>query len=164
MSYGSGQRRMSVALIVVVDDSITNRTIFSRLARSIADDAFVQSFSDPQAMLAWAGEHSPDLIVTDYKMPGMDGAEFVGRLRGLPLTRDVPIIVITAYEDREFRIRALNAGATDFLRTPVDHQEFVTRSRNLLKLGQQQKLLQLHAQGLEREPRPYVKAARACSR
>lgn len=151
MSYGSGQRRMSVALIVVVDDSITNRTIFSRLARSIADDAFVQSFSDPQAMLAWAGEHSPDLIVTDYKMPGMDGAEFVGRLRGLPLTRDVPIIVITAYEDREFRIRALNAGATDFLRTPVDHQEFVTRSRNLLKLGQQQKLLQLHAQGLERE-------------
>jgi len=151
MSYGSGQRRMSVALIVVVDDSITNRTIFSRLARSIADDAFVQSFSDPQAMLAWAGEHSPDLIVTDYKMPGMDGAEFVGRLRGLPLTRDVPIIVITAYEDREFRIRALDSGATDFLRTPVDHQEFVTRSRNLLKLGQQQKLLQLHAQGLERE-------------
>lgn len=142
---------MSVALIVVVDDSITNRTIFSRLARSIADDAFVQSFSDPQAMLAWAGEHSPDLIVTDYKMPGMDGAEFVGRLRGLPLTRDVPIIVITAYEDREFRIRALDSGATDFLRTPVDHQEFVTRSRNLLKLGQQQKLLQLHAQGLERE-------------
>jgi len=142
---------MSVALIVVVDDSITNRTIFSRLARSIADDAFVQSFSDPQAMLAWAGEHSPDLIVTDYKMPGMDGAEFVGRLRGLPLTRDVPIIVITAYEDREFRIRALDSGATDFLLSPVDHQEFVTRSRNLLKLGQQQKLLQSHAQGLERE-------------
>lgn len=142
---------MSVALIVVVDDSITNRTIFSRLARSIADDASVQSFSDPQAMLAWAGEHSPDLIITDYKMPGMDGAEFVGGLRRLPLTLDVPIIVITAYEDREFRLRALDAGATDFLLSPVDHHEFVTRGRNLLHLGQQQRLVRMHAQGLERE-------------
>ena len=140
-----------MALIVVVDDSITNRTIFSRLARSIADDASVESFSDPQAMLVWAGGNSPDLIITDYKMPGMDGAEFVYGLRRLPLTLDVPIIVITAYEDREFRLRALEAGATDFLLSPVDHHEFVTRGRNLLHLGQQQRLVRMHAQGLERE-------------
>ena len=142
---------MSPAVIVVVDDSITNRSIFSRLSRSIADAASVQSFSDPQTMLAWAGGNSPDLIITDYKMPGLDGAEFVARLRTLPLTRDVPIMVITAYEDREFRLRALEAGATDFLLSPVDHHEFVTRGRNLLHLGQQQRLVRMHAQGLERE-------------
>ena len=140
-----------MALIVVVDDSITNRSIFSQLARSIADDATVQSFSDPLAMLAWAAEKSPDLIITDYKMPSLDGAEFVGLLRTLPLTLYVPIIVITAYEDRAFRLRALDAGATDFLLSPVDHQEFVTRGRNLLHLGQQQRLVRMHAQGLERE-------------
>ena len=140
-----------MAVIVVVDDSSTNRAIFSRLASSISSDSSVLSFGDPQEMLAWADGNAPDLIITDYNMPELDGAEFVKRLRRLPSTKDVPVIVITAYEDREFRLKALDAGATDFLLSPVDHQEFVTRSRNLLHLGQQQRLVRTHAQGLERE-------------
>ncbi len=144
-------RGQHVTLIVVVDDSVTNRKIFTRLAGGIAGDATVTAFCDPEAMLAWLPAHSPDLVITDYKMPGMDGAEFVQRLRRLPASRDVPVVVITAYEDREFRLRALDAGATDFLQSPVDHQEFLTRSRNLLKLGQQQKLIRCRAEDLERE-------------
>lgn len=140
-----------MALIVVVDDRVTNRVIFSRLAASIGDGVVVEAFNDPAAVLAWIGSHSPDLIITDYKMPGLDGAEFVRRLRQLPAGADVPVIVITAYEDREFRLRALEAGATDFLQSPVDHQEFVTRSRNLLSLGQQQKLVRCRAENLQRE-------------
>ena len=140
-----------MALIVVVDDRNTNRLIFSRLAASIKEGAVVEAFSDPAMMLEWIKSHAPDLVITDYKMPGMDGAEFIRRLRALPEGVDVPVIVITAYEDRDFRLRALDAGATDFLQSPVDHQEFVTRGRNLLNLGQQQKLIRDRAEGLKRE-------------
>ena len=140
-----------MTLIVVVDDRVTNRNIFSRLAASIKAGAAVQAFSDPFEVLSWVEVNSPDLIITDYKMPGLDGAEFVRRLRKLPLNADVPVIVITAYEDREFRLRALEAGATDFLQSPVDHQEFVTRGRNILKLGQQQKVIRSRADELQRE-------------
>ncbi len=144
-------------LIIVVDDRNTNRLIFSRLAASIQAGASVEAFSDPAQMLAWivGGDAPhlvvPDLVITDYKMPGMDGAEFIRRLRALPQGADVPVIVITAYEDRDFRLRALDAGATDFLQSPVDHQEFVTRGRNLLNLGQQQKLIRGRAEDLARE-------------
>jgi diguanylate cyclase (GGDEF)-like protein/PAS domain S-box-containing protein len=137
--------------IVVVDDNKTNRMIFSRLAASIREDAHVEVFGDPNSVLEWVETKSPDLIITDYKMPGMDGADFIRTLRALPFGADVPVIVITAYDDREFRLRALDAGATDFLQSPVDHQEFITRGRNLLNLGQQQKLARGRAENLQRE-------------
>ena len=140
-----------MTLIVVVDDRATNRAIFSRLASSIASGAAITAFSDPFAVLDWLKEQTPDLIITDYKMPGIDGAEFVRRIRAPEFGPDVPVIVITAYDDREFRLRALEAGATDFLRTPVDHQEFVTRGRNILRLGQQQRIIRSRANELQRE-------------
>ena len=68
-------------------------------------------------------------------MPKLDGAEFVRQFRKLPLCFDVPVVVVTVYEDRDFRYQALEAGATDFLISPVDHHEFRTRVRNLLTLA-----------------------------
>jgi CheY-like chemotaxis protein len=82
-----------------------------------------------------AGAQPRRLVITDYKMPGMDGAEFTRRFRAMPNNRHVPLVVITAYDDRSFRLRALDAGATDFLQSPVDHFEIVVRARNLLALG-----------------------------
>src|SRR5580704_14680701 len=130
-----------MSLIVILDDRVTNRKIFSRLAASIAEDVTVSAFGDPAAALEWLNHNTPDLIVTDYKMPHMDGAEFIRRFRALSGSAEIPVIVITVYEERSFRLRALEAGATDFLLSPVDHQEFVTRARNLLKLRQHQLLL-----------------------
>ena len=63
----------------------------------------------------------------------------------------MPVVVITVYDERNFRMSALEAGATDFLHSPVDHSEFVTRARNLLKLRKQQLLLESRAYTLERE-------------
>jgi len=137
--------------IVVVDDRVTNLAIFSKLAASIREGAEVATFSDPAAALSWIDGHPADLVITDYKMPGMNGAEFIRRLRSVPVGADVPVIVLTAYEDREFRLRALEAGATDFLQTPVDHQEFVTRGRNVLRLGEQQGLTRSRADMLQRD-------------
>jgi response regulator RpfG family c-di-GMP phosphodiesterase len=82
-------------------------------------------------------------------MPNLDGAEFVESMRRLPTCVDVPVIVVTAYEDKGFRYNALNAGATDFLLSPVDHEEFRARARNLLTLRYQQSLLKRRALQLQ---------------
>ena len=65
--------------------------------------------------------------------------------------REAPALVITAYDDRDFRVAALEAGATDFLRSPVDPHEFRTRVRNLLRLGAQQRMLRREADTLAQE-------------
>ena len=93
--------------IVILDDRETNRKIFSKLAASIEPGVTVHSFGDPVELLAWLKHNTPDLIVTDFKMPTMDGAEFICRLRAQPECGEIPVIVITVYEEREFRLRAM---------------------------------------------------------
>jgi two-component system cell cycle sensor histidine kinase PleC len=109
----------------------------------------VRTFSNPRLALAAMVEEPPDLIITDFKMPDLDGAEFIRRFKTQDTAADVPVIVITAYEDKDLRYRALEAGATDYLLSPVDHHEFRARSRNLLTLRRQQKLLKERALSLE---------------
>ena len=140
-----------MSTIVIIDDRVTNRRILSELASTIEDDAKVESFEDPLSALEWVEANTPDLVITDYKMPKIDGAEFVRRFRHLPFCFDVPVIVITIYEDREFRYQALEAGATDFLLSPVDHHEFRARSRNLLALRKQQQIIKTRAYSLEQK-------------
>ncbi len=138
-------------LVMILDDRVTNRNIFAKLAASIAEDVRVETYGDPVAALARVAHPVPDLVITDYKMPHMNGAEFTRRFRGLPGCEDVPVIAITVYEERSFRLAALEAGATDFLLSPVDHAEFVTRARNLLRLREQALIIKSRANTLERE-------------
>ncbi|MFO1167422.1 MAG: EAL domain-containing protein [Rhodoblastus sp.] len=140
-----------MALVAIVDDRVTNRNIFSKLAASIAPDIQVHSFGNPREALDWLAENPVDLVITDYKMPEMNGADFVRALRMLKGASDIPVVVITVYEERSFRLRALEAGATDFLNSPVDHHEFITRTRNLLALRRHQKLLAERADTLAQE-------------
>lgn len=141
----------AMPFIAILDDQVTNRKIFARLAESIAADIEVATYPDPVEALEALAQRTPDLVITDFKMPFMDGAEFIRNFRLLPGAEDVPVVVLTVYEERSFRIRALECGATDFLQSPVDHQEFVTRARNLLKLRRQQLLLAARAHHLSEE-------------
>jgi len=136
-------------IIAVVDDRVTNRNVLAKLASSLSDDIAVRAFADPQSALDWAADNTPDMVITDYKMPKLDGAEFVRQFRKQPHCFDVPVIVVTVYEDRDFRYQALEAGATDFLISPVDHHEFRTRVRNLLTLRRQQEIIRKRALTLE---------------
>ena len=139
-----------MAKVVVIDDRVTNRNILTRLALSVEEGLQVQSYSSPiDALAKLHSGQKADLIITDYNMPEMDGATFIETLRESADYADVPIIVITVYEDRDFCYRALEAGATDFLLSPVDHLEFRARARNLLTMRRQQCLLQDRAQELE---------------
>ena len=142
-----------MSVIVVIDDRTTNRRILSQLSVSLEETTLVKDFENPVKALAWIEDNTPDLVVTDFKMPEMDGAEFVRRFRELPLCFDVPVIVVTAFQDRAFRYRALGAGATDFLLSPIDHREFRVRAHNLLTLHEHQKINQQRAAELEQKLR-----------
>jgi len=136
--------------ILIVDDSATNRRIYARLARKLDLEVSVCAFGHPQEAIGWLAQNSADLIVTDYKMPDMTGDRLVAHVRSDPVDPNIPIIVITAYSDRDYRVASLEAGATDFLLSPVDHVEFVTRARNLLKLRAHQQMVIQRANMLER--------------
>ena len=140
-----------MALVVIVDDQAINLKILSRFARAVSADVIVHTFESPLEALELIARQPPDLIVTDFVMPTMSGEDFIVRCRQMPNARDVPIIAVTAYEDREYRYRALNAGASDFLLSPFDGQEFCTRARNLLALRHYQMSLKSRATLLESE-------------
>jgi CheY-like chemotaxis protein len=140
-----------MSLILILDDRGTNRKILAQLAVSVEPSAEVVTFGNPLLALAWMDGHRPDLVISDYRMPHLDGAEVAGRIRSKATGADVPIIVVTAYNDPVFRLRALEAGATDFLISPVDHAEFRTRVRNLLALRQHQLQARRQVQALARD-------------
>lgn len=137
--------------IVVVDDRLSNRNILLKLSRSVESEAVTESFEDANQALEWIEEHASevDLVITDFKMPGLSGAEFVRACHTRVPGFDAPVVVVTAYEDRKFRYEALEAGAADFLLSPIDPREFHTRIRHLLTLRKQQRLIKSRASSLE---------------
>ena len=133
--------------ILILDDQFTSRKILEQLVLTLSEHIEAKSFADPVLALEWTGTHQPDLVLTDYKMPNMDGVEFTRRFR--KLHADVPLVVVTALEDKEIRYQALEAGATDFLTKPIDHTECRARCRNLLLLSHHQRLIKDRAHLLE---------------
>ena len=136
--------------IIVVDDSPTTLEICKRTLRKI-ESVDVLGFPSANVALPWACEHKPDLIVVDYRMPEMDGLEFIERFRKSCADHTIPIIVLTASNDAEVRHRALQIGATDFVKKPSDPIEFVARARNLLRLRKSEKHLAEQTDVLERQ-------------
>jgi two-component system response regulator RpfG len=137
------------ARVVIVDDRSTARSLLEGLARSLEPGVIVASFADPVDALEQMRLETPDLIITDYRMPGMDGIEFTRRIRAERRLADVPLVIVTVVEDRQIRYQALENGATDFLTRPIDPQECRARCINLLALRRNQKMVSDRAQWLE---------------
>lgn len=137
------------ARVVIVDDRNTARNLLEGLARTLEPGVVVDSFADPLDALAHMQRVTPDLIISDYRMPGMDGIEFTRRVRAERCLAEIPLIIVTVVEDRQIRYQALENGATDFLTRPIDPQEYRARCLNLLALRRSQKILANRAQWLE---------------
>jgi two-component system, response regulator RpfG len=137
--------------VLVIDDQSTGRVILEEIIRGVDSNIQVQTFADPLAAIEWAKTHPVDLVLTDYKMPQLDGVETIRRIRGIYSCMDVPIVVVTVLEDREVRYKALEAGATDFLTKPVDQYECRARCRNLLTMRRQQIVIKDRARLLEQQ-------------
>ena len=134
-------------LILVVDDEETNRRLLKVL---LAVEGYrVATADDGMQALASATAEPPDLVLLDVMMPGMDGCDVAERLKADTRTKRAPIIMVTALDDRESKLRCLMAGAEDFLSKPVDRAELSVRVRNLLKLKEYGDFLAEHNRILE---------------
>jgi signal transduction histidine kinase len=115
-------------ILVVEDNTDMNRFVCSSLS---GEFQVASAFDGPQA-LARLELLTPDLIVTDFMMPRMSGDEFVHALRSNPALRDIPVLVLTARDDAELRVRVLSDGVQDWLTKPFTVPELVVRARNLI--------------------------------
>lgn len=119
------------ARILIVDD---DRDTGDALARVLRLNGFanVAAIGDPQAVPALHRVHHYDLIVLDIGMPGMDGFAVLEALKEFERDGYVPVVALTG--EPGHRLRALHEGARDFMRKPVDPEEFLLRVRNLVEL------------------------------
>lgn len=123
--------------ILIVDDNRTYLMVLRGIVNNIGDhEIFV--FANPLEALDAAATTEFDLVLVDYLMPEMDGVAFIRALRRLPIGCDQPIVMVTTNEQRDTRIAALDAGATDFLRKPIEPVELRARVQNLLNLREAQ--------------------------
>jgi PAS domain S-box-containing protein len=118
--------------ILIVDDERHNRQLFEVM---LAPEGFrLLTAASGKEALAIVDQHHPDVILLDVMMPETDGYRVADAIKGNPATKNIPIIMITALDNREARIQALSAGAEDFLTKPVDRAELCMRVRNLSRL------------------------------
>jgi putative two-component system response regulator len=118
------------------------------------------TFTRPAEGLDWCTAYDPDLVIVDYRMPEMNGVEFAQRFRSLSGKSEIPVVMVTGYDERELRHRALAMGINDFLTKPVDPIELTARLRNMLALRLSQKNLAQRAQLLAEEAAKNARAAR----
>jgi len=140
------------ARVLVVDDIQTNRRLLE--ARLSAEYFEVLQAADGHECLALARSHEPDIILLDVMMPGIDGFETCRRLKADPVTRHIPVVMITALDQRADRIAGLEAGADDFLTKPVDDVALFARVRSLLRLKVVMDELRLRHREREAEGEP----------
>lgn len=119
-------------LLMLVDDEPMNLEI---LAGYLTDEGYrIKKFQEGTAAVAYAREEPPDLVLLDIMMPGMSGYEVCEELRQIPETRTVPVIILSALDRPEHKVRAFELGARDYVTKPLQKTEVLARVRNHLQL------------------------------
>ena len=135
------------ARILVVDDEERNRRLL--VAMLEAEGYTALEAAEGRQALELARQSLPDLVLLDIMMPGMDGYEVARALKADAATKSVPVVMVTALDDRDSRLRGLEAGAEEFVTKPVERNELRIRVRNLLRLKEFSDFLADHNRILE---------------
>ncbi|MCF4969021.1 ATP-binding response regulator [Nostoc sp. CMAA1605] len=119
-------------VILIVDDTPINLEILFDVLANAGYTVLVAE--DGESALARAEYASPDLILLDILMPGIDGFETCHRLKNNELTKDIPVIFMTALSEIGEKVKGLNLGAVDYITKPLQHEEVLARVKIHLKL------------------------------
>jgi CheY-like chemotaxis protein len=133
--------------ILIVDDLAVNVRLLEKMLRG-AGYTHIDSTMDPSSVCTLHLQNHYDLILLDLMMPGMDGFAVLEKLKAIETNRYVPVLVITAQPGH--KLRALQAGAKDFISKPIDLTEAKARIHNLLEVRLLYRQVELHNQLLER--------------
>ena len=132
------------AIILIVDDVAANRETLRELFA--AENYRLLEAADGPAALRLAAETPPDLVLLDVMMPGMDGYEVCRRLRADARLAEVPVIMVTAFDDQAARLAGLEAGADDFVTKPFNRAELRARVRTITRLNRYRRLTEMQEQ------------------
>ncbi len=138
--------------ILIVDDEPINLQVARKHLLLAGYKQFVLT-ADSTEVMALVEQERPDLLLLDIMMPGVSGLELLRAIRAREDLAHLPILILTALDDREIKSEALSAGATDFLTKPVDPTELLPRVRNALAIKAHHDHLQNYACELERAVR-----------
>ena len=149
--------------VLIVDDTDINLQMMRALVKRL-DHTEAHAFNDPLLALEFARHTPVDVVVVDFMMPTMDGLEFISKFRQINGAQSIPVLMVTANDERAVRYRALESGADDFLSKPVDPVEFLARAKNLLKLSDANRKLTDQAAWLAEGVRLAIEEVRARER
>lgn len=120
------------ARVLVVDDILANvRLLEAKLAAEYFDVVTAMNGADA---LEAVQRTKPDIVLLDVMMPGIDGIEVCRRIKANPATQHIPVVMVTALDQPEDRVRGLEAGADDFLTKPVNDVSLFCRVKSLVRL------------------------------
>jgi DNA-binding response OmpR family regulator len=129
-------------ILIVDDDPLMQKVIEASL---IKDNYTIVFANNGEEGIRFAHELMPDLILLDVIMPDLDGFEVCQRLRNDMLLLYIPIIMITALDDRDSKIQGLEAGADDYLCKPFDKIELRARVKTITRLNRYSRWRKVHA-------------------
>lgn len=118
--------------VLVVDDNDLNRKLIRGLLAPLKYE--ITTADSGEAALKLAREIDFDIVLLDIMMPGMDGYEVCRRLKGSDRTRMVPVVLVTAHNDMEAKVKGIESGADDFITKPPNKTELLARTKSLISV------------------------------